>query len=193
MFDIKGISGGVFVTLDYAVGLIMLLWNQEGNTVVKVKPEVPCLPWRTTIISRLTGYFLFWIRSHDVTKSRIIEFWESIYFWAANRWLWGNNLFSTSDWLLKITLTHNLNWGVGLVTPSGNLKYILKTLLIPIYTLLPSIIFLIAVNVKGSSIFLTDVAFWKWTFTGALNRKLRSIIRSIGVCFYNDQNWIFEL
>ena len=81
-------------------------------------------------------------------------------------WLWGNNLFSTSDRLLKITLTYHLNW-FGLVTPPGNL-YILKTLLIPIYTLLPSIIFLIAVNVKGSSIFLTDVAFWKWTFHGAL-------------------------
>ena len=110
MFDIKGISGGVFVTLDYAVGLIMLLWNQEGNTVVKVKPEVPCLPWRTTVISRLTGYFLLWIRSHDVTKSRIIEFWESIYFWVGNRWLWGNNLFSTSDRLLKITLTCHLKF-----------------------------------------------------------------------------------
>ena len=80
-------------------------------------------------------------------------------------WLWGNNLFSTSDRLLKITLTYHLNL-FGLVTPPGNL-YILKTLLIPIYTLLPSIIFLIAVNVKGSSISLTDVAFWKWTFHGA--------------------------
>ena len=108
-------------------------------------------------ISRLTGYFLLCIRSHDVTKSRIVEFWESIYFWVGNRWLWGNNLFSTSDTLFKITLTYHLNW-FGLVTPPGNL-YILKTLLIPIYTLLPSIIFLIAVNVKGSSISLTDVAF----------------------------------
>ena len=72
-------------------------------------------------LSRLTGYFLLCIRSHDVTKSRIIEFWESIYFWVGNRWLWGNNLFSTSDRLLKITLTCHLN-SFGLVTPPGK-KY----------------------------------------------------------------------